>query len=153
MRHQALPKNDESLLCRLKELAERYSRYGYLLLHGLLRNEGLVCNKKRTYRLYTDMGLQVRTRRRKKLIWPRVPLALPDRFGERWSIDFVYDQLSCGRRFRVLNVVDDFSRECIGQLVDTSITGVRLARYQKWIPKTGHGAKWFSLPSSSSGQR
>lgn len=75
------------------------------------------------------MGLQVRIKRRKKLNRPRVPFALPSRSVERWSIDFVHDQLSCGRRFRVLNVVDDFTRECVGQLVDTSITGVRLARY------------------------
>ena len=68
------------------------------MLHGLHRNEGLVRNKKRTYRRYTDMGLQVRTKGCKKLIRPRVPLALPDRPGERWSIDFVHDQLVCGLR-------------------------------------------------------
>lgn len=129
MRYRLRPRDDEPLRRRLKELAERYHRYGYLLLHGLLRNEGLVVNRKRTYRLYTEMGLQIRTRRRKKLIRPRVPLALPERAGERWSVDFVHDQLSCGRRFRVLNIVDDFSRECVGQLVDTSISGARLARY------------------------
>lgn len=129
MRYGPRPRNDDGLRTRLKQLAERYNRYGYLMLHGMLRNEGLVINKKRTYRLYTEMGLQIRTKRRKKLVRPRLPLALPDRRGERWSIDFVHDQLSCGRRFRVLNVVDDFSRECIGQLVDTSISGERLARY------------------------
>ena len=129
MRYSPKPKDDEHLRSRLKELAKRYSRYGYLMLHGLLRNEGLVRNKKRTYRLYTEMGLQVRIKHRKKLNRPRVPLALPSRSVERWSIDFVHDQLSRGRRFPVLNVVDDFTRECVGQLVDTSITGVRLARY------------------------
>jgi len=83
----------------------------------------------RTYRLYTEMGLQVRTKRRKKLVRPRVPLAVLDRPGEHWSIDFIHDQLACGRRFRGLNVIDDFSRECIGQIVDTSISGERSARF------------------------
>ena len=110
-------------------LTELYNRYGYLMLHGMLRNEGLVQNKKCAYRLYTEMGLQVRTKRRKKLIRPRVPLDLPSRTGGRWPIDFVHDQLSYGRRFRVLNVVDDYSRECAGQLIDVSISGQRLARY------------------------
>jgi putative transposase len=108
MRYCPRPNNDEALRTQLKKLAERYNRYGYLMLHGLLRNEGLVQNRKRTYRIFTELGLQVSTKRRKKLIRPRVPLDLPSRAGERWSIDFVHDQLSCGRRFRVLNVVDDF---------------------------------------------
>jgi len=129
VRYRPRLRGDEALRSRLRHLAERYSRYGYLLLHGMLKNEGLVQNKKRTYRIYTELGLQVRTKRRKKLIRPRVPLDLPSRSGERWSLDFVHDQLSSGRRFRILNIVDDFSRECVGQLVDFSISGQRLARY------------------------
>ncbi len=99
------------------------------MLHGLLKNEGLVINKKRTYRLYTEAGLQVRTKKRKKLVRPRIAMELPARLDERWSLDFVHDQLAGGRRFRVLNIVDDYSRECIGQIVDFSISGERVARY------------------------
>ena len=91
---------------RLKELAAQYSRYGYLMLHGLLKAEGLVVNKKHTYRLYTEEGLQVRTKMRKKLHRPRLVMDLPTRANQRWSMDFVSDQLSNGRRFRVLNIVD-----------------------------------------------
>ena len=120
---------DEPLRARLKELADRYPRYGYLLLHQLLKNEGLVVNRKRTYRLYVELGLQVRTKRRKKLTRPRVPMPVPTRPNERWSVDFMADQLANGRRFRILNLVDDYSRKCVGQIVDTSISGVRLARY------------------------
>ena len=120
---------DEALQSRLKALGEQYPRYGYLLLHAMLKREGLVVNKKRTYRLYRQLGMQVRTKRRKKLIRPRVPLALPSRPSERWSIDFVHDQLADGRRFRILNIVDDYSRRCIGQIIDTSISGERLVRY------------------------
>jgi putative transposase len=82
------------LVKRLKALAEKYPRYGYLMLHGLLRQEGLVINRKRTYRLYTALKLQVRTKRRKKLTRPRVPMAVPVRPNERWSADFVHDQLA-----------------------------------------------------------
>jgi len=120
---------DGPLKTRLKELAEQYPRYGYLMLHALLKREGLVVNRKRTYRIYSDLGLQVRTRRRKKLVRPRVPISVPTRPNERWSLDFVHDQLSDGRRIRVLNIVDDYSRLCVGQLVDTSISGARLARF------------------------
>ena len=86
------------------------------------------------------MDLQVRTQRRKKLRRPRVPM--PTRPNERWSVDFMSDQLANGRRFRILNVIDDFSRQCVGQIVDTSISGARLAFYldqlgeRRPLPKT-----------------
>jgi putative transposase len=114
---------------RLQTLAAQYPRYGYLMLHGLLKNEGMVINCKRTWRLYTEARLQVRTKWRKKLTRPRIPMLVPLQRNERWSMDFVHDQLAGGCRFRVLNIVDDFSRECIGQLVDTPLSGQRVARY------------------------
>jgi len=123
------PARDGPVVRRLKQLGERYPRYGYLMLHALLRREGLVENRKRTYRLYCELGMQVRTKRRKKLVRSRVPLDVPLRVNDRWSLDFVHDQLAGGRRIRILNVVDDYSRLCIGQLVDTSISGGRMARY------------------------
>ena len=116
------------LISRLKALGEAYPRYGYLMLHGMLRAEGVVENRKRTYRVYSDLGMQVRTKRRRKLIRPRVPMAVPTHPNERWSADFVHDQLADGRRIRVLNIVDDFSRVCVGQLVDLSISGARMVR-------------------------
>jgi putative transposase len=70
----------------------------------------------------------VRTKRRKKLTRPRVPMAVPGGVNERWSMDFVSDQLATGRRVRVLNLVDDYSRECVAQIVDVSISGLRVAR-------------------------
>jgi len=94
----------------------------------MLRLEGLVRNRKRTYRLYREEGLQVRTKRRKKLNRPRIPMIVPDQANERWSMDFVSDQLANGRRLRVLNIVDDFTRECVLQVVDFSISGERVAR-------------------------
>ncbi len=126
---------------RLKELARDHSSYGYLFLHSMLKTEGLVVNKKRTYRIYTAEGLQVRTKKRKKLQRPRIPMAVPKKVNERWSMDFVSDQLSNGRRFRVLNILDDFSREMVGQLAAVSITGKQVARFldqigeQRQLPK------------------
>lgn len=130
VQYQGVNRDDGDLRARLKALAERYPRYGYLMLHALLRQEGLVVNAKRTYRLYCEEGLQVRTKKRRKLpLRPRRPMVLPSCTAERWSLDFMSDQMANGRRFRVLNIVDDFSRECVGQLVDTSISGERLASY------------------------
>jgi len=126
-------KADGVVRARLKALATQYSRYGYLMLHGLLKGEGLVQNKKHTYRLYTEEGLQVRTKKRKKLQRPRLPMELPNRANQRWSMDFVADQLSSGRRFRVLNIVDDFTREMVGQLVSVSINGAMVARFLNQI--------------------
>jgi putative transposase len=119
-------RDDGALRARLKASAERYPRYGYLTLHDMLRTEGLVINAKRTYHLYREEGLQVRTKRRQKLIRPRVPMAVPSSPNERWSVDFVSDQLANGRRFRVFNVTDDFTRECLLQIADFSISALRL---------------------------
>lgn len=124
-----VPRDDAALIARLKALGEQYPRYGYLMLHAILKNEGLVVNRKRTYRVYSSLGMQVRTRRRRKLVRSRIPLVVPSRVNERWSLDFIHDQLADGRRIRILNIVDDYSRTCVGQIVDTSISGVRLARY------------------------
>ena len=129
MSYQSKRPTDWQLRKRLKELGELYPRYGYLLLHAMLKAEGLVVNKKKTYRIYRELGMQVRTKKRKKLVRPRIPMLLPTKMNERWSMDFVSDQLSNGRRFRVLNIVDDYSRICVGQVVDFSISGARLVRY------------------------
>lgn len=128
-RYQRKSPTDNFIRARLKALATQYPAYGYLLLHGLLKAEGLVINKKHTYRLYTEERLQVRTKKRKKLTRPRQPIELPTAHNQRWSMDFVSAQLSNGRRFRVLNVVGDYSREMLGQLISTSINGRQVARF------------------------
>lgn len=139
VRYQAKPRDDSALRNRLKSLAEQYPRYGYPTLHELLQAERVVVNHKRTYRVYCEERLQARTKRRKRVRRPRVPMLVPTRPNERWSIDFVSDQLSGGRRFRVLNIVDDFTRECVGQLADASISGRRMVRFMEELdrkPKT-----------------
>ena len=144
-----MPRNDGALIARLKGLGEQYPRYGYLMLHAMLKGEGLVVNRKRTYRVYTELGMQVRTKRRKKLIRPRIPMVVPSRVNERWSLDFVHDQLTDGRRIRILNIVDDYSRACVGQLVDTSISGVRVARYLDELLQTRSKPKSIVMDNGS----
>lgn len=135
-RHKTKPCRDQPLRQRLLALATQYPRYGYLILHSFLRDEDLVINKKRTYRIYTEEGLQVRTKKRKKITRLRMPMVVPIGKNIRWSMDFVSDQLSNGRRFRIFNIVDDYSREMIGQLVDFSITGHQVARFISQLGET-----------------
>ena len=121
---------DDSLLRqRLRELAAERRRFGYRRLGWLLEREGQVMNRKKLYRLYREEKLMVRRRRgRKRALGTRVPMTLPGAINQRWSLDFVADALSDGRRFRILCVVDDFSRECLATVVDTSLGGVRVVR-------------------------
>lgn len=128
-RYQRRTGRDRELRKLMAELAQKYPRYGYLMLHELLKARGLVQNRKRTYRVYTELGLQVRTKKRKKLTRPRSPITVPIAPNLRWSMDFVSDQLANGRRFRVLNIVDDHSREVVGQLTAYSISGLQVARF------------------------
>jgi len=127
-RYKPRKRDDDPLRERMRELAWNHPRYGHPMLHAILRAEGLVANRKRSYRIYREEGLSVRRRKRGKIRRDRVTLALPMAAGERWSMDFVSDQLASGRRFRVLNVIDDFTRECVIQVVDTNIGGERVAR-------------------------
>ncbi len=81
------------------------------------------------YRIYREEGLTVSKRGgRKRAVGTRTPMAIPQGPNQRWSLDFVSDSLLCGRRFRILNVIDDFSRECLAAVVDTSLSGDRVAR-------------------------
>jgi len=124
-------KADEDLLRnRLKDLALQRPRFGSPRLTVLIRREYGAVNHKRVERIYAEEGLQVplRHKKRRRGVIRQVPLALPSRPGERWSMDLVADSFSDGRRFRSLTVVDDFSRECPAIEVDTSISGARIVR-------------------------
>jgi putative transposase len=114
---------------RLRRLAAERRRFGYRRLHILLAREGVRLNHKRLFRIYREERLGVRRRGgRKRALGTRTPMALPQGPNQRWSLDFVSDALASGRRFRVLAVVDDFSRECLGLVVDTSLSGLRVGR-------------------------
>lgn len=122
-------RDDSELRERLKSLADQRPRFGYRRLHVLLKREGHHINHKRVFRVYREAGLGLPRRRRKRLVAAkRVPLETPAGVNERWSIDFIHDQLATGSRFRVLSVVDDFSRECLACEVDASLPGERVVR-------------------------
>ncbi|MDW9584125.1 IS3 family transposase, partial [Sinorhizobium meliloti] len=79
--------------------------------------------------LYREEGLSVRKRKaRRRAVGTRAPILVAAKANARWSLDFVHDQFACGRRFRILNVVDDVTRECLAAIPDTSISGRRVAR-------------------------
>jgi len=129
LRYQGTRPDDSALRQRLRELAAERRRFGYRRLGWMLAREGHVMNHKRLYRLYREERLMVRRRgRRKRALGTRAPILLPHAINQRWSLDFVSDTLSDGRRFRILCVVDDFSRECLATVVDTSLGGVRVVR-------------------------
>ena len=129
VRYRRQRPDDAALRERLRALAAERRRFGYRRLHVLLRQEGLVINRKRTQRLYREEGLTVRTRRgRKRATGTRAPLLTVAAPNARWSVDFVHDQLADGRRLRILNVVDDVTKECLAAVVDTSISGRRASR-------------------------
>jgi putative transposase len=129
MRYRGTRPPDDSIRKRLRELAGERRRFGYRRLHWLMRQEGFSLNHKKFRRLYREERLQVRRRGgRKRALGTRAPLSLPGAPNERWSLDFLSDAFSDGRRFRILAIVDDFSRECLGLIADTSISGARVAR-------------------------
>lgn len=113
----------------MKRIAAERRRFGYKRLAVMLRREGFVCNLKKIYRIYREEGLMVKRRKgRKRAIGTRLPLPKPDSINQVWSLDFLSDALSDGRRFRVLNVLDQCSRECLTLVADTSIGGARVVR-------------------------
>ena len=128
-RYRSTRSDDAGLRQRLKELASERRRFGYRRLHILLKREGIEANWKKVYRIYREERLTVRKRGgRKRALGTRAPMAVPQAANQRWSLDFVSDALIDGRRFRILCVIDDFSRECLATVVDNSISGARAAR-------------------------
>jgi putative transposase len=124
-----LEKKDESIRERMRAIAGERRRFGYRRIGVLLAREGMTMNKKKLYRLYREEGLAVkRGRGRKRATGTRAPLVVPTRPNERWSLDFLSDVFGPGRRFRILAVIDDATRESLGLIADTSISGRRVAR-------------------------
>jgi len=119
---------DERLRVRLRELAEARRRFGYRRLQVLLEREGWQVNHKRVYRLYVEEKLSLRRKRGRKRSTVRQPLPAAVAANQVWSVDFMSDTLSSGRRFRTLNIVDDYTRECLAIEVDTSLGGMRVVR-------------------------
>ena len=129
IRYRSRRPDDPQLRERLRALARERRRFGYRRLHVLLRREGFVVNHKRLFRLYREERLMVRKRGgRKRALGMRAPMPVPALPNDRWSLDFVADQMVCGRRFRILAIFDDCTRECLAVVADVSLSGRRVAR-------------------------
>ena len=123
------PKNDSSLIEALQDLVARHPTIGFWKCYYRLRRNGILCNHKRLYRVYTMLRLNVR-RKVKRRIPQRIkqPLVLPGEINQGWSMDFMCDSLVDGRRFRLLNIIDDYNREYLSIEVDTSLPTLRVIR-------------------------
>ncbi len=129
VRYRGRRPDDANIRALLRELAAVRRRFGYRRLHILLTREGIIMNHKKLRRLYREERLQVRRRGgRKRALGTRAPMTLPQGPNQRWSLDFLSDAFSDGRRFRILAVVDDFTRECLALMPDTSLPGLRVVR-------------------------
>jgi putative transposase len=135
-RYRWKERNEAALRARLRELAAERPRFGYRRLYIFLRRERAaeatlrwVVNHKRVYRLYREEGLAMQRRMRKRFrAEGRVPLALPTRANEVWTMDYTHDQLAGGRKFRTLNLLDGYTREALRIEPDTSLPGLGVMR-------------------------
>ncbi|MDI7166174.1 IS3 family transposase [Leptospira santarosai] len=136
-RHKSkLFEKDKDLKDRIRELAYRHKRAGYRQIHAFIRKEERV-NRKRIYRLYSELGLKYRIKRkRKRISLPSVPKIVPNNSGERWSMDFMSDSLYSGRKFRILNIIDDCRRLEIATRGEFSITAEKLIRILNEVSET-----------------
>ncbi len=121
-RHVTLRSDDGALRAALKRLAEKKTAWGYRMLHGALKLDGWQSNHKKLYRLYCEEKLVLRKKNKRRLkCEKRGDVAAATRPGQRWSMDFIHDTLAGGRSFRILNLTDTFTRQCLGQEVDPPI--------------------------------
>lgn len=139
-RHLRKRSDDPELVARLRELAEVRRRFGYRRLHILIKREGFKINQKKFRRIYREQKLTVKLRKKSRLrSIARMPMPAPTKVNQRWSMDFVSDQLGpSGRRIRILTVVDVLTRECIALYASFSIPGAEVVRVlQKIVDERG----------------
>jgi putative transposase len=123
------PPDHADIRKKMHEIAGTRRRFGYRRVGILLEREGFTMNEKKLYRLYREEGLSVRRRRgRKRARGTRAPMPIPNSPNVRWSLDFVSDTFGASRKFRILAVNDDCTRENLALIADTSISGARVAR-------------------------
>lgn len=129
MLYRKKPKDDSSLIEALHQLVEKHPTIGFWKCYYRLRRKGYSCNHKRLYRVYTLLRLNVR-RKAKRRVPQRIkePLLVPETINQVWSMDFMCDSLVDGRRFRLLNIIDDYNRESLAIEVDTSLPALRVIR-------------------------
>jgi putative transposase len=129
LRYQSRRSDETPVRQRLRELAGERPRFGYRRLHVFLRREGIVINRKKTYRIYREEKLHLRPKKRRRITSSaRVVPHAPQGINQIWTMDFVHDNLACGRVFRALNIMDAWSREALAIEADTSLNSKRVVR-------------------------
>jgi putative transposase len=129
LRYAPRPDRNVALRERIVTLAQRHKRYGVGMIYLKLRQAGLPVNYKRVERLYQEAELQVRRRKRKKVVaGERQPLLRPSRANEVWSMDFVFDRTAEGRSIKCLTIVDDATHESVAIEVERAISGHGVSR-------------------------
>jgi putative transposase len=127
-------KDDSEVEKKLLGFAENKSTRGFEHYYGLIRNEGLVWNHKRVKRIYNKLGLNLRRKKRKRVpARIKEPLIKPINMNLTWSMDFMHDAISSGRKVKVLNIIDDYNREALAIDIASSITGYRVVEVLKMI--------------------
>ena len=136
MTYEKRTSKDDDLKLRMKELATKHRRFGLPRIHFLLKREKLVRAKSRTERVYRELGLQLKKRRRRKTVpVVRVPFETAKRPNEIWSFDFVHDYVDTDKRLKCLTIVDDCSKRSPGVLVEYSITSKKMTEYFESLPR------------------
>ena len=135
-RYKTRKKEEVKLKIKIQNLVQLWPSYGYRRLHALLKKEGIKTNHKKIYRLYKELNLQLR-RKKKKISYqrPKNTKKSAEKPNQTWSMDFLSDSISTGRRIRILSVIDAYSRECLALEVDTSLSGERVCRVLEKICK------------------
>ena len=140
-RYQPQAKDDEPIEAKLKELAEQHLRWGFWKMRQWLKNKGYGWNHKRIYRVYCQLGLNIRVKPKKRLpVRQPKPLVPPTAPHQAWSLDFMSDSLQSGQRFRTLNIIDEFNRELLWIEIDTSLPASRVVRVLDQL------AQWYGYP-------
>lgn len=132
--YQAKRKDDSEIIEQLSAMADLHKRWGFWMMYHRLRKLDYMWNHKRVYRVYTQMRLNLRCKRKKRLpARVKAPLLRPVYPNVTWSLDFMHDTLSNGKTIRTLNVIDDFNREVLSIAVDTSLPSARVVRELKML--------------------
>ena len=127
--YQPKPSDDQTIRDKLADLSQLHNRWGFWMMHSHMRNLNFLWNHKKVYRIYREMGLNMRRKHKKRLPSRIVePLLWPIQPNITWSMDFMHDTLSNGVTFRTLNIIDDFNREALAIKMDTSLTGKRVIK-------------------------
>jgi len=129
MYYKPKPKDDTPVIDKLTSLADRHPTYGFWKMYGIIRMDDLIWNHKMVHRVYVEMGLNIRRKMKRRLPVPvKEPLTWPIDANIVWSMDFMHDTLTNGMKFRTFNVIDDFNREALNIVIDTSISAKRVIR-------------------------